>query len=188
MSIGVLLGTLLPSARAAQAIGLLLFFPSFLLGVGGPPPAVMSDPLRGDRGAAAAGAGEPGDPGAVARTRRRPRGALLAVERHGGRGHGVGEPAYRPVTSILGLMGDRTARAAAPAGLAVFALLGVLMTDRPTVVALAAAAVAVAVARGARLVGSDGVAARRRPPAAGGRAGRARSRAVRQPRLDRASA
>jgi ABC-2 type transport system permease protein len=45
VSIGVLLGTLLPSARAAQAIGLLLFFPSFLLGVGGPPPAVMSDAL-----------------------------------------------------------------------------------------------------------------------------------------------
>ena len=46
VSIGVLLGTLLPSARAAQAIGLLLFFPSFLLGVGGPPPAVMSEALR----------------------------------------------------------------------------------------------------------------------------------------------
>jgi ABC-2 type transport system permease protein len=46
VSIGVLLGTVLPSARAAQAIGLLLFFPSFLLGVGGPPPAVMSDALR----------------------------------------------------------------------------------------------------------------------------------------------
>jgi ABC-2 type transport system permease protein len=46
VSIGVLLGTVLPSARAAQAIGLLLFFPSFLLGVGGPPPAVMSEPLR----------------------------------------------------------------------------------------------------------------------------------------------
>ncbi len=46
VSIGVLLGTLLPSARAAQAVGLMLFFPSFLLGVGGPPPAVMSDALR----------------------------------------------------------------------------------------------------------------------------------------------
>ena len=45
VSLGVLLGTVLPSARAAQAIGLLLFFPSFLLGVGGPPPAVMSDVL-----------------------------------------------------------------------------------------------------------------------------------------------
>ena len=38
VSIGVLLGSLLPSARAAQAVGLLLFFPSFLLGAGGPPP------------------------------------------------------------------------------------------------------------------------------------------------------
>lgn len=46
VSIGVLLGTVLPSARAAQAIGLLLFFPSFLLGVGGPPPAVMTPMLR----------------------------------------------------------------------------------------------------------------------------------------------
>lgn len=45
VSIGVLLGTILPSARAAQAIGLLLFFPSFLIGVGGPPPAAMSDTL-----------------------------------------------------------------------------------------------------------------------------------------------
>jgi len=45
VSIGVLLGTVLPSARSAQAVGLMLFFPSFLLGVGGPPPAVMSDAL-----------------------------------------------------------------------------------------------------------------------------------------------
>jgi len=46
VSIGVLLGTVLPSARAAQAIGLVLFFPSFLLGVGGPSPAVLSPVLR----------------------------------------------------------------------------------------------------------------------------------------------
>lgn len=46
VAIGVLLGTMLPSARAAQAIGLVLFFPSFLLGVGGPPPAAMSPTLR----------------------------------------------------------------------------------------------------------------------------------------------
>lgn len=45
VALGVLLGTLLPSARAAQAVGLVLFFPSFLLGGGGPPPAVMSDVL-----------------------------------------------------------------------------------------------------------------------------------------------
>jgi ABC-2 type transport system permease protein len=46
VSIGVLLGTLLPTARAAQAVGLLLFFPSFLLGAGGPPPHVMGAALR----------------------------------------------------------------------------------------------------------------------------------------------
>ncbi|MGH3468684.1 MAG: ABC transporter permease [Thermocrispum sp.] len=46
IGLGVLLGTALPSARSAQAVGLLLFFPSFLLGGGGPPPAVMSDTLR----------------------------------------------------------------------------------------------------------------------------------------------
>jgi ABC-2 type transport system permease protein len=46
VSIGVLLGTLLPSARAAQAVGLMLFFPSFLLGAGGPPPHVMGSVLR----------------------------------------------------------------------------------------------------------------------------------------------
>ncbi|WP_454295074.1 ABC transporter permease [Salana multivorans] len=46
VGIGVLLGTLLPSARAAQAVGLLLYFPSFLLGVGGPPTSVMPEGLR----------------------------------------------------------------------------------------------------------------------------------------------
>jgi ABC-2 type transport system permease protein len=46
VSIGVLLGTLLPSARAAQAVGLLIFFPSFLLGAGGPPPHVMGSIVR----------------------------------------------------------------------------------------------------------------------------------------------
>jgi ABC-2 type transport system permease protein len=46
ISLGVLLGTLLPSARAAQAVGLMLFFPSFLLGAGGPPPQVMGPALR----------------------------------------------------------------------------------------------------------------------------------------------
>jgi ABC-2 type transport system permease protein len=45
-SIGVFLGTVLPSARAAQAAGLLLFFPSFLLGAGGPPPGAMGSVLR----------------------------------------------------------------------------------------------------------------------------------------------
>jgi ABC-2 type transport system permease protein len=45
-SIGVLLGSVLPSARSAQAVGLLLFFPSFLLGAGGPPPQVMGSAVR----------------------------------------------------------------------------------------------------------------------------------------------
>lgn len=46
ISIGVLLGSVLPSARAAQALGMLLFFPSFLLGSGGPPPKVMGSAVR----------------------------------------------------------------------------------------------------------------------------------------------
>src|SRR5204863_431776 len=46
VSIGVLLGSVLPSARAAQAVGLLLFFPSFLLGAGGPPPHVMGSVVK----------------------------------------------------------------------------------------------------------------------------------------------
>jgi ABC-2 type transport system permease protein len=46
VSIGVILGVILPSARAAQAVGLMLFFPSFLLGAGGPPPRVMGHVLR----------------------------------------------------------------------------------------------------------------------------------------------
>lgn len=45
-SIGMLIGSLVPSARAAQGLGLLAFFPSFLLGGGGPPPSVMGDGLR----------------------------------------------------------------------------------------------------------------------------------------------
>jgi ABC-2 type transport system permease protein len=45
-SLGVLLGTVLPSARSAQAVGLVLFFPSFLLGAGGPPPHVMGSAVR----------------------------------------------------------------------------------------------------------------------------------------------
>jgi len=46
VALGVLLGTVLPSARSAQAVGLLLFFPSFLLGGGGPPPSAMSQTLQ----------------------------------------------------------------------------------------------------------------------------------------------
>ena len=46
IALGVLLGSVLPSARSAQAVGLLLFFPSFLLGAGGPPPNVMGSAVR----------------------------------------------------------------------------------------------------------------------------------------------
>ena len=46
ISLGVLLGSVLPSARSAQAVGLLVFFPSFLLGAGGPPPHVMGAAVR----------------------------------------------------------------------------------------------------------------------------------------------
>ena len=46
IALGVLLGSVLPSARSAQAVGLLLFFPSFLLGAGGPPPHVMGSAVR----------------------------------------------------------------------------------------------------------------------------------------------
>ena len=46
VSLGVLLGTVLPSARSAQAVGMVLFFPSFLLGAGGPPPNAMGSALR----------------------------------------------------------------------------------------------------------------------------------------------
>lgn len=46
VSLGVVLGTFLPSARAAQAVGLMLYFPSMLLGVGGPPTFIMPDTIR----------------------------------------------------------------------------------------------------------------------------------------------
>jgi ABC-2 type transport system permease protein len=46
VSLGVVLGSVLPSARSAQAVGLLILFPSFLLGAGGPPPHVMGAAVR----------------------------------------------------------------------------------------------------------------------------------------------
>ena len=45
ISIGVLLGVLLPNARSAQGVGMLLFFPMFLLAGGGPPPGAMSSTM-----------------------------------------------------------------------------------------------------------------------------------------------
>ena len=41
-SIGFLIGSLIRTARAAQAVGMLLFFPMWLLSGAGPPPDVMS--------------------------------------------------------------------------------------------------------------------------------------------------
>jgi len=46
ISIGVMLGSLLPTARSAQGLGMLLFFPFFLLGGGGPPPDAMGPAMR----------------------------------------------------------------------------------------------------------------------------------------------
>ena len=97
VSLGVLLGTLLPSARSAQAVGLLLFFPSFLLGAGGPPPARdgLGGPAR--RGPAAAHAADQRGPRALAGPgdRYRVAGGPGRADRgvHGHRG-----PARGPVT------------------------------------------------------------------------------------------
>jgi ABC-2 type transport system permease protein len=44
--LGAGLGLSVRSARSAQAIGLMAFFPMYLLSGGGPPPEVMSDPMR----------------------------------------------------------------------------------------------------------------------------------------------
>ncbi len=46
LTTGFLLGSLLPGARAAQAVGLILFFPLWLLSGAGPPPQVMSEGMR----------------------------------------------------------------------------------------------------------------------------------------------
>jgi ABC-2 type transport system permease protein len=46
ISIGIALGMALPSARSAQGLGMLLFFPFFLLGGAGPPPDAMGDPMN----------------------------------------------------------------------------------------------------------------------------------------------
>ncbi len=45
ISIGIALGMVMPSARSAQGLGMLLFFPFFLLGGAGPPPDAMGDPM-----------------------------------------------------------------------------------------------------------------------------------------------
>lgn len=45
-ALGVLLGSLLPTARAAQGVGLLLFFGLFFIAGGGPPPYLMPEVLN----------------------------------------------------------------------------------------------------------------------------------------------
>lgn len=46
IAVGLVLGLAAPTARAAQALGLLAFLPMWLLGGGGPPREVMSGPMR----------------------------------------------------------------------------------------------------------------------------------------------
>jgi ABC-2 type transport system permease protein len=46
LALGVVVGLAVPSARAAQAVGLLAFFPLYLLGGGGPPRGVMTGPMQ----------------------------------------------------------------------------------------------------------------------------------------------
>ncbi|MBA3308741.1 MAG: ABC transporter permease [Nocardioidaceae bacterium] len=46
ISLGVALGLAAPTARAAQALGLLAFMPMWLLGGGGPPQPVMTDAMQ----------------------------------------------------------------------------------------------------------------------------------------------
>jgi len=45
-ALGVLLGVVLPTARAAQGLGLALFFGLFFVSGGGPPPALLPDALN----------------------------------------------------------------------------------------------------------------------------------------------
>jgi ABC-2 type transport system permease protein len=46
VAFGIMLGVLLPTARSAQAIGLGLFFPFWMLSGAGPPPEVMTGVMR----------------------------------------------------------------------------------------------------------------------------------------------
>jgi ABC-2 type transport system permease protein len=46
ITLGLVLGLAAPTARAAQALGLLVFMPMWLLGGGGPPKAVMTDAMQ----------------------------------------------------------------------------------------------------------------------------------------------
>lgn len=44
--LGIAVGLAVPTARAAQAVGLLVFFPLYLLGGGGPPKGAMTGPMH----------------------------------------------------------------------------------------------------------------------------------------------
>jgi ABC-2 type transport system permease protein len=46
LALGIAIGLAVPTARAAQAVGLLAFFPLYLLGGGGPPRGVMTGPMQ----------------------------------------------------------------------------------------------------------------------------------------------
>ncbi|MDQ3610432.1 MAG: ABC transporter permease [Actinomycetota bacterium] len=46
LALGLLIAGLAPTARAAQSLGMLLFFPLWLLSGAGPPPEVMGDGMR----------------------------------------------------------------------------------------------------------------------------------------------
>jgi ABC-2 type transport system permease protein len=45
-ALGILLGAVLPTARAAQAVGLLVWFVMLMLGGAGPPPEVLTDAMQ----------------------------------------------------------------------------------------------------------------------------------------------
>ncbi len=46
LMLGLLIAAIAPRARAAQSVGMLLFFPMWLLSGAGPPPSVMSDGMQ----------------------------------------------------------------------------------------------------------------------------------------------
>jgi ABC-2 type transport system permease protein len=46
LALGIVVGLVVPTARAAQAVGLMAFFPLYLLGGGGPPRDAMSGPMQ----------------------------------------------------------------------------------------------------------------------------------------------
>jgi ABC-2 type transport system permease protein len=46
ITLGMLIGTLMPTARSAQAVGLGLFFPTYMLSGAGPPPEVMTSTMQ----------------------------------------------------------------------------------------------------------------------------------------------